>query len=217
MNIEQARFNMVEQQIRTWDVLDPVILNLISTLKRESFVPVAHQALAFADLEIPIGHGQRMWTPKLEARVVQDLQLAGSESVLEIGTGSGYLTALLAARSAQVTSVEIVPALAESARIHLADAGIYNAEVIVGDGMKGHAARGPFDVIVFGGSMPVMHAGAWAWLKPEGKLFAIIGSEPVMFARVFTRSGAGGIVGETLFETVVPALLNAPQAKAFVF
>lgn len=217
MNIEQARFNMVEQQIRTWDVLDPVILNLISTLRREDFVPTAQLSLAFADLELPLGYGQKMWTPKMEARIVQDLQLAGREKVLEIGTGSGYLSALLAARADHVTSMEIVPALAAQARTRLVAAGIENVDVIDGDGTKMAVGDHAFDVVVFTGSMPVMLTAALDWLKPGGRVFAIIGEAPVMQARIMTRTPEGSVLTEVLFETVVAPLVNAPQAKAFTF
>ncbi len=217
MNFEQARFNMVEQQIRTWDVLDPVILNLISTLRREDFVPSAQQALAFADLELPLGHGQHMWTPKMEARVVQDVRLTGREHVLEVGTGSGYLTALLAARCAKVTSIEIVPELSAQAGERLAFAGITNVALRVGDGTKKLVSDAPFDVVVFTGSLPVMLDAALEWVGANGKVFAIVGNPPAMTARIFTRTAEGSVLSERLFETSVPPLANAPQAAGFSF
>jgi protein-L-isoaspartate(D-aspartate) O-methyltransferase len=217
MNVEQARFNMVEQQIRTWEVLDPVILSLISTLKRENFVSDAHQALAFADLELPLPNGEKMWTPKMEARVVQDLQLTGMETVLEIGTGSGYLTALLAARSKQVLSLEIDPAMAAVATARLANAGIDNAEVSVGDGMKFAAAPNTYDVVVFGGALPVMLDAAIDWIKPEGRIFAVVGQAPAMQARVIRKQAEGSVSTRVLFETVIAPLKGAPQPKAFTF
>jgi protein-L-isoaspartate(D-aspartate) O-methyltransferase len=217
MNVEQARFNMVEQQIRTWEVLDPVILSLIATLKRENFVSAAHQALAFADLELPLPNGEKMWTPKMEARVVQDLQLTGLETVLEIGTGSGYLTALLAARSQHVTSLEIDAAQAVRARAALAQAGVFNADVMVDDGMKLAAAPGTYDVVVFGGSLPVMLEAAIDWLKPGGRIFAAVGQAPAMQARVIRKTPEGSVSTKVLFETVIAPLKGAPQPNAFTF
>jgi protein-L-isoaspartate(D-aspartate) O-methyltransferase len=217
MNVEQARFNMVEQQIRTWDVLDPVILSLIATLRREQFVAPEHVALAFADLELPLGNGEKMWTPKMEARVVQDLQLTGTESVLEIGTGAGYVTALLAARSRQVTSIEIDPAIAARAQASLANAGIYNAEVSVGDGMKLGVTAGAYDVVVFGGSLPVFVEAALDWIKPEGRIFAVVGQAPAMQARAVRKAADGSVSTRVLFETVIAPLKGAPQPKAFTF
>jgi protein-L-isoaspartate(D-aspartate) O-methyltransferase len=217
MNIEQARFNMVEQQIRTWEVLDPVILNLISTLKRETFVAPAQRSLAFADLELPLPNGHKMWTPKMEARVVQDLKLTGTENVLEIGTGSGYLTALLASRCAHVTSLEIDAAQTALATDHLQAAGISNVQVLTGDGIKGYAQNGPYDAAVFTGSMPVMLDAAFDWLKPGGRVFAVVGEQPVMQARVLTRTPEGSVLTKVLFETVIEPLINAPRAKSFVF
>ncbi len=217
MNVEQARFNMVEQQIRTWDVLDPVILSLIATLRREQFVAPEHAALAFADLELPLGNGEKMWTPKMEARVVQDLQLTGTESVLEIGTGGGYVTALLAARSQRVTSIEIDPAIAERAQTSLAKAGIYNAEVNVGDGMKLGVSASAYDVVVFGGSLPVFVEAALDWIKPEGRIFAVVGQAPAMQARVVRKAADGSVSTRVLFETVIAPLKGAPQPKGFTF
>ena len=217
MNVEQARFNMVEQQIRTWDVLDSVILSLIATLRREQFVAPEHAALAFADLELPLGNGEKMWTPKMEARVVQDLQLTGNESVLEIGTGGGYVTALLAARSRQVTSIEIDPAIAARAQASLANAGIYNAEVNVGDGMQLGVTAGAYDVVVFGGSLPVFVEAALDWIKPEGRIFAVVGQAPAMQARVVRKLADGSVSTRVLFETVIAPLKGAPQPKAFTF
>jgi protein-L-isoaspartate(D-aspartate) O-methyltransferase len=217
MNIEQARFNMVEQQIRTWDVLDPVILNLISTIKREDFVPEAQKALAFADLELPLGYGQKMWTPKMAARIVQDVKLTGRERVLEVGTGSGYVTALLASRAKEVTSLEINPAIAKQAVENLQAASIDNATVHIDDGMKLAVGDGAYDVVVFTGSMPVMKDAFMDWVGVGGRVFAAIGSAPVMQARLMTRLPDGITQSKVLFETVIAPLQNAPQAKAFVF
>ena len=183
MDIEQARFNMVEQQIRTWDVLDQGILDLLFSVKREEFVPPAYRMLAFADLEIPLGDGEKMWMPKMEARVLQEIDLAAGETVLEVGTGSGYFTALLASQKALVTSVEINPRLAAEARARLARAGIGGIELAVGDGAQGYGAES-YDIIVLTGSTPVLPDRLVAQLKPGGRLFAVVGDPPAMSARL---------------------------------
>ena len=215
-DIERARFNMVEQQIRTWDVLDPQVLDLLFTVKREEFVPPAHRALAFADLELPLGDGQAMWSPKMEARVLQALALAPREDVLEIGTGSGYFTALLAARGASVTSVEIDPRRAAEARTKLARHGFGGARVEVGDGARGFG-RETYHVIVLTGSTPLLPDGFAAQLAPGGRLFAVVGEAPVMKARLVRWTAPGAPVATDLFETVVPPLVNAPQPARFTF
>jgi protein-L-isoaspartate(D-aspartate) O-methyltransferase len=216
MNVEQARFNMVEQQIRPWEVLDPEVLDLLFAVRREEFVPAAHRALAFADLELPLPGGQKMWAPKLEARVLQELKQKPLESVLEIGTGSGYFTALLARRAAQVTSVEIDPRLAQEAAARLARAGVANARVEVGDGARGWGAN-LYDVIVLTGSVPLLAEHWFAQLKPGGRLFAIVGDLPVMTARLVTWMSPGSRVTADLFETVVAPLVNAPAPSRFRF
>jgi protein-L-isoaspartate(D-aspartate) O-methyltransferase len=215
-DVERARFNMVEQQIRTWDVLDPAVLELLFTVKREEFVPGAYRSLAFADLEIPLGDGQRMWTPKLEARVLQVLALQPDDRVLEIGTGSGYVTALLAARGARVTSVEIDAGRAASARANLVRHGFERVRVEVGDGARGYGHDG-YDAIVLTGSTPVLPDAFVGQLVPGGRLFAIVGDAPVMRARLVRRSPAGAPVATDLFETVVPPLVNAAQPARFTF
>ena len=223
MNIEQVRFNMVEQQIRTWDVLDTDVLDLLHTLKRENFVPPVQREFALMDVELPLSSvapsatGELMWSPKMEARVVQDVDLHGFEQVLEVGSGSGYLTALLASRSAQVTSVEINPSLAKFAAANLAKAGISNATVETGDAARGWTAHAPYDVIVFTGSMEVMPDDVLAQLKPGGKIFVILGKAPVMRAQLITATANGGRSERTLFETVVAPLTNAALAPGFVF
>jgi protein-L-isoaspartate(D-aspartate) O-methyltransferase len=216
MNVEQARFNMVEQQIRPWEVLDPEVLDLLFAVKREEFVPPAYRALAFADLELPLPGGQKMWAPKLEARVLQELKQKPRETVLEIGTGSGYFTALLARRAAQVTSVEIDPRLAQEAAARLARAGMANAKVEVGDGARGWGAN-LYDVIVLTGSVPLLAEHWLAQLKPGGRLFAIVGDLPVMTARLVTWMAPGSRVTADLFETVVAPLVNAPAPSRFRF
>ena len=216
MDFEQARFNMVEQQIRTWDVLDQRVLDLLFELRREDFVPPAYRALAFADLEIPLGDGERMWTPKLEARVLQELEIDRNDAVLEIGTGSGYLTALLARCAAAVTTVEILPRLSADAADKLARAGIFNAQLEVGDGARGWR-DGQYDAIVLTGSTPVVPDSWLTQLKPGGRLFAIVGDPPVMTARLVHWTAPGAFSTQDLFETVVAPLRNAAQPARFVF
>ena len=217
MNLEQARFNMVEQQIRTWEVLDQDVLDLLYVIRREEFVPAACRDLAFSDLEIPIGEGQRMWQPKMEARVVQELSVRKSDRILEIGTGTGYLTALLAQRAQQVFSVEISPALKALAEQSLKDHGVDNATLELGDGAQGWEKHGPYDVIVLTGSTPVLPQAFMNQLKPGGRLFAIVGDSPVMTARLITCSADGSYASIDLFETCFPPLLNALQPKRFEF
>jgi protein-L-isoaspartate(D-aspartate) O-methyltransferase len=207
---------MVEQQIRTWDVLDQDVLDLLFVVRREEYVPTAYRDLAFADLEIPLGDGEKMWTPKMEARVVQELQLRPDESVLEIGTGSGYLTALLAARSADVTSVEVLPRLAAAALAKFKRGGVHNARVETGDGARGYGSA-EYDAIVLTGSTPILPDTWLRQLKPGGRLFAVVGDAPVMTARVVRWTAPGAIVTEDLFETVIGPLKNAAQPRRFVF
>jgi len=216
MDIERARFNMVEQQIRTWDVLDQDILDLLFTVKREDFVPAAYRMLAFADLEIPLGDGEKMWTPKMEARVLQELTLEAGESVLEIGTGSGYFTALLASRGAEVTSVEINPRLAAEARARLARSCIGGIEQSEGDGAQGFGSEF-YDAIVLTGSTPILPAALVAQLSPGGRLFAIVGDAPVMTACLVRSVGPESVTRTDLFETVIDPLKNAAQTARFRF
>lgn len=219
-DLEQRRFNMVEQQIRTWNVLDTEILDLLYRVKRERFVPPAQQALAFVDMDTPlapVSATERMWSPKLEARVVQDVQLRGHEQVLEVGTGSGYLTALLAARAARVVTVEIDPALAAFAAQNLKAAGVTNVTQVTGDGARGYASTAPYDVIVFTGSMEVLPEGIEKQLTSTGRVFAILGKPPVMTATLLTRRSDGSLAPRGLFETAVAPLVNAARTPAFVF
>jgi protein-L-isoaspartate(D-aspartate) O-methyltransferase len=216
MDFEQARFNMVEQQIRTWEVLDQDVLDLLFTVRREEFVLPQYRALAFADLELPIGSGERMWAPKLEARVLQSLHVSRQDSVLEIGTGSGYLSALLASRAHDVTTVEIDPELAGSARARLAQHGFHNVRCEVGDGARGHGSE-TYDVVVLTGSTPMLPDRFMDQLKPNGRLFAIVGEAPVMTARLVTWSAPGARLGTNLFETVVAPLRHAATPDRFKF
>jgi protein-L-isoaspartate(D-aspartate) O-methyltransferase len=216
MDIERARFNMVEQQVRTWEVLDPEVLELLFTVKREDFVPPEYRALAFADLELPLGNGQAMWAPKMEARVLQELAIKPGEHVLEIGTGSAYFTALLAARGATVTSVEIDAKRAAEGRAKLARNGVTGVTVEVGDGSRGYG-RHSYDIIALTGSTPILADGFAAQLSPGGRLFAVVGEAPVMKARLVRWTAPGTPVSTDLFETVIPPLINAPEPARFTF
>jgi protein-L-isoaspartate(D-aspartate) O-methyltransferase len=217
MNIEQARYNMVEQQIRPWDVLDQDVLNLLFKIRREDFVPEVHRALAFFDMEIPLGHGQAMWTPKLEARVIQEVAIQPTDRVLEIGTGSGYLTALLAAEAAEVVTVDIVPEFTAAATQKLRAHGFNNVVLHTGDAAHDWPDEAGFDVIILTGSTPLLSDAFRRRLKVGGRLFAIVGEPPVMQAQIMTCSAPGATRSIVLFETCVTPLLNAPHPAAFVF
>lgn len=217
MNIEQARFNMIEQQIRPWDVLDPQVLDLLFVVKRENFTPPAYRSLAFADMEIPLGEGQIMLTPKIEARLLQELALRRTDKVLEIGTGSGYMAALLAARAGHVISVECRPGLADQARQNLADAGVTNVTVETGNGIGGWPASGPYDAIIVSGSLPTLPEALLKQLRVGGRLAVIVGEAPVMEALLVTCTAEGIYNTVNLFETVVPALDGATAKPAFAF
>lgn len=221
MNIEQARFNMVEQQIRTWEVLDQDVLDLLYVVRREEFVPPAYRGLAFSDMEIPLGEkaagGERMWQPKLEARVLQTLAIRKTELVLEVGTGSGYMTALLANRAQRVVSVEINPALKARGEANLREQLVDNVTIELGDAARGWARHGPYDVIVLTGSTPVLPNELLGQLKPGGRLFAVVGDAPVMSARLVTCQAQGAYESTDLFETCLPALCNAAQPDRFAF
>ena len=216
MDIEQARCNMVEQQIRPWEVLDQDVLDLLFTVRREDFVPAAYRLLAFADLEIPLGAGARMWSPKMEARVIQELQLTPGESVLEIGTGSGYLAALLAGMGARVTSVEIDSKLAAEAKARLARAGMGSIELEVGDGARGWGSA-TYDAIVLTGSTPVLPDRFTQQLNPGGRVFAVVGEPPVMMARLVRWVAPGALAKRILFETMIDPLTNAATPARFEF
>lgn len=217
MNIEQARFNMIEQQIRPWDVLDQDVLNLLSIVKREHFVPAAYADIAFADLELPLPNGQHMLAPRVEARVLQELAVKKHESVLEIGAGSGYMAALLAHRAQKVLTVEIDTELAEFARANFAKNGVLNAEVVVGDGAKGWPANAPYDVICVSGGLPVVPQELLEQLKVGGRLAAFVGSAPVMETQIITRIDEKQFRIAAVFETYVEALRNAVHPPRFKF
>ncbi len=216
-NLEQARFNMIQQQIRPWDVLDAHVLHLLSVVKREDFVPLPHKALAFVDMEVPLPAGQVMLAPRVEARLLQDLVVQKHEKVLEIGAGSGYMAALLAHRAQRVIALEIHAELAALARANLQHAGVHNADVRHLDGARAVPVEGPFDVIVLSGSLAEVPQSLLAHLKIGGRLGAIIGDEPMMRATFVTR------VGDTQFrtiqpwDTVAPRLLNFPEPSRFHF
>ncbi|MGH8667925.1 MAG: protein-L-isoaspartate O-methyltransferase family protein [Burkholderiales bacterium] len=217
MNLEQARDNMVEQQIRTWEVLDQDVLGLLYVVPREAFVPEKHRALAFSDLQIPIGEGERMWEPKLEARVVQELKLRKTDKVLEVGTGSGYLTALLAHRAAHVVSVEIKPGLAQLGQRNLERHGADNVTLEPGDASHGWPGHAPYDTIVLTGSTPVLPPALQQQLAVGGRLFAVVGERPVMTAQLVTCTAPGAFHGVGLFETVIDPLVNAERRPQFRF
>lgn len=215
MNIEQARFNMIEQQIRTWEVLDQGVLDLLTQVPREEFVPPAFRKLAFADMNVPLAHGQVMMQPKLEARLVQSLDLQPQDMVLEIGTGSGYLTALLAKRARHVYSVDLYADFSAEARPKLSTHGIGNVTLETGDAAQGWAQHGPYDAIAVTGSLPLFSEAFQRQLKTGGRLFMIVGGSPAMEALLITRLGKEQWLRESLFETDIPALINAPQPPAF--
>ena len=217
MNIEQARFNMIEQQIRPWDVLDPQVLDLLFVVKREDFVPPAYRNLAFADMEIPLGGGQQMLAPKIEAKMLQELTLKKTDKVLEIGTGSGYMAALLAARSEHVVTVETRPELIEMAKQNFERAGITNVTIERGDGAKGWAQRGPYDAIVVSGSLPAVPDVLLKQLRVGGKLAVVVGEAPVMEAQLITCTADGIHNTVNLFETVIPPLDGVEAKGSFTF
>jgi len=217
MNVEQARFNMIEQQIRPWNVLDPAVLSLLGSVKREDFVPAAHRTLAFMDIEVPLADGQVMLAPRVEARLLQELGLHRHEKVLEIGTGSGFMAALLAHKSQQVLSYEIRPALAAMARENLRHAMVMNAEVRQGDGAAGDASRGPWDAIVLSGSVAQVPQALLDQLKVGGRLVAIVGSEPMMHARRIIRTSERDFRTEELFDVVAPRLDGFGEPSTFSF
>ena len=217
MNVEQARFNMIEQQIRPWDVLDPSVLTLLGVIKREDFVPAAYRAMAFMDTEVPLPGGQQMLAPRVEARLLQELNVRRHERVLEIGAGSGYMAALLSHKARQVVTLEIVPELARLAAENLRRAAVANVNVVEGDGSKRLPTAGPFDVILLSGSVATVPQALLNELKVGGRLAAIVGQEPVMRATLVTRVGEAEFRSVELFDTVAPRLLGFDEPSRFHF
>lgn len=217
-NVEQARFNMIEQQIRPWEVLDGTVLELLGRVPREDFVPEQHKGLAFADIEIPIGFGQTMLSPKMEGRILQSLAIQPADKVLEIGTGSGYFTALLASLAREVHTVEINDELRRQAHERLARHHIDNVTLYLGDGANGwEEDYGRYDIIVFTGSLALLPTLAARQLNVDGKLFAVVGEAPVMEATLIRRISEDVFRQDVIFETCLPQLDNAPQPEKFSF
>ena len=217
MNLEETRMNMVTQQIRTWNVLDDNVLDLLYKIRREEFVPDENRAMAFVDMEIPLGFGQVMLTPKMEARILQELHVNKSDKILEVGSGSGYMTALLAEKGAYVYSVEIVPELKTMAENNLKAHDITNVTIEQGDAAQGWSKHEPYDVIVLTASTPVLPEAFQKSLNPGGRLFAIVGEDPVMEALLITCVAPGECTTTTLFETSTTPLINALQPARFTF
>ncbi len=217
MNIEQARFNMIEQQIRTWEVLDPDVLALLSIVKREDFVPEAHRSMAFVDMQVPLPHGQAMLEPKVEARLLQELAVQRHERVLEVGAGSGYMAALLAHRAQHVTTLEIDPELVLFATENLRRAWVMNATVMGADASQPLPVDGPFDVIVMSGSVSEVPRALLGQLKAGGRLVAVVGQLPIMRATLMTRGPESGYASVELFDTVAPRLSGFGEPSRFTF
>jgi protein-L-isoaspartate(D-aspartate) O-methyltransferase len=222
LDVEQARFNMIEQQIRPWDVLDQSVLDLLTLVRREEFVPAEFRSLAFTDMEIPLrvegaDTGERMFSPRMEARFLQELGVRPHDHVLEVGAGSGYMAALLAHKAQQVLTVEIDERLARFAQANLKHNGIGSVTVAVGDGCRGWTGKAPYDVIMISGSLPVLPEGLLEQLKVGGRLGVIVGDSPVMSAQVITRVSESAFNTLRLFETDVPPLRNAVRPSTFRF
>jgi protein-L-isoaspartate(D-aspartate) O-methyltransferase len=216
MNIEQARFNMIEQQIRPWEVLDQKVLNIIADVPREEFVPATYMNLAFTDMCVPIGYNEVMMAPKLEARMLQSLDIQPQESVLEVGTGTGYVTTLLAKLARHVYSIDIHEEFVAAARGKLASDGTVNVTIEQGDAAQGWERHAPYNVIALTGSVPLLPKAFQESLAIGGRLFAIVGDAPVMEARLITRVGQNEYQEQNLFETDLPPLRNALQPNRFV-
>ncbi len=217
MNVEQARTNMVESQIRTWEVLDQSVLDLLLQIRREEFVPEKYRSLAFADMEIPLGHGEWMLTPKMEARMVQELGVRKTDKVLLVGTGSGYVAALLAKLGGQVVAVERISEIALAAERRLAGHGIANVQVHTGNGAAGWPGLAPYDVILLAGSVPALPEAIQKQLSIGGRMLAVVGEPPVMTAYLVTRVAEQAFNSVALFETSIPPLLDVRQPERFVF
>lgn len=216
-DLETARLNMIAQQIRPWEVIDERVLDALQAVPRERFVGDDYQGLAFADIAVPIGDGETMMKPMQEARMLQALNVQPGDSVLQIGTGSGFTTACLAHLGGTVTSYDTSATLSEAAAERLAALGVNNVEFVVGNGLNASLAPDSFDVIAVTGSLPVYPDQLEQLLKPDGRMFVVVGEEPAMEALLVSRSAEGDAWRESLFETVLPALHDAPQADHFVF
>jgi len=217
MNFERARFNMVEQQVRTWEVLDSKVLGLMESVHREDFVPVRYRNLAFADLSVPLAMGQSMMCPKVEGRMLQSLDLKQDDSVLEIGTGSGFITACLSVMARRVVSVELFEELYLEAEIRLRDKHMHNVELYIGDVMTGWQPQQGHDVVVVTGSVPAVPESFRDWVNPGGRMFVVVGESPAMEARLLTRMGFSDWLEESLFETDLPRLVNSTPPANFDF
>ena len=220
--LERARTNMIEQQIRTWEVLDLDVLGLLNVVRREEFVPAPYRALAFVDTEVPLvvdgeETGEKMLAPKFEARILQEVAIQTGDAVLEIGAGSGYMAALLAQKADRVTSVEIDPRLKSFAEANLARAGVRNVRVALGNGATGWPAAGEVDVIVVSGSLPYLPDALRAQVRIGGRIAVVLGDAPAMTAQLWRRTGDDTWTSVTLFETVVPRLREAPHVSQFIF
>jgi protein-L-isoaspartate(D-aspartate) O-methyltransferase len=214
--LEQARFNMIEQQIRPWDVLDQRVLDTMKMIPREDFVPEPYRSLAFADTNIPLGHNQVMMAPNVEGRLLQALAIQPEDTILEIGTGSGYLTACLARLGRHVTSIDIEPEFTAQAQTRLAAQGISNVTLETADAAGGMERGKSFDVIAVTGSLPVLQQQFHDNLNTGGRLFVICGQLPIMEALLITRVDASSWTRESLFETTIPPLLHAEVAQSFI-
>jgi len=217
MNFDRARFNMVEQQVRPWEVLDSRVLEVMETIHREDFVPVKYRKLAFADLSIPLVGGQVMMKPTVEGRMLQAVNIGDDDTVLEIGTGSGFITACLAALAKRVVTVEISDELHQTAKIRLEENKIDNVELFQGDVMSGWQPEQAHDVVVVTGSVPAVPEQFLGWVNPGGRMFVISGDSPAMEARLLTRLDVTEWRQESLFETDLPRLVNAEEAPQFIF
>ena len=217
MNFEQARFNMVEQQVRPWDVLDARVLELLETTQREDFVPVRYRKMAFTDMAIPLDHEQSMMKPVVEGRLLQALELKPDETVLEIGTGSGFITACLAQMSKSVVSVDIHEQFSKEAAARLKEKGIQNVEIETGDAMSGWQPEQAHDVVVVTGSVEDIPDQFRGWVNPGGRMFVVCGESPAMEAKLLTKLNATEWREESLFETDLPRLVNAEKAAEFEF
>lgn len=217
MDFEKARFNMVEQQIRPWDVLNTQVLDLLFHVKREEFVSDKQKTIAFVDTELPLPNGSRMLEPKMEARLVQELNLAPEDKVLEIGTGSGYLTALLASFSKHVYSLDIDPAMTALAKANLARANIHNVTLVTANGVDGLPTNAPFNAIVVGGSLPALPEALTSQLAVGGRLLVVLGDAPSMSLTLIERESETGLRTTKLFETVLTPLQDVEQPERFAF